>query len=113
MQKFEALQAKPIKYNWIVNIFRKKNGVFEMAEQTVPLSIAFVGIDHIKGSNFDVYPIKAVPNSGCSGELTQLLFFFDSFTPKNDVCKFEIQITDNANHKSNVVMTDEIILNKQ
>ena len=87
-------------FNYIVRIFRQKNGVFKEVPQEVPYSGFFPRLksDNKKG------PIE--------GDLEYSLVYFQDFTPKKDSLKYQITIKDRSGNVSNTVESKVIILNE-
>lgn len=87
-------------FNYIIRIFRQKNGVFKEVPQEVPYSGFFPRLksDNKKG------PIE--------GKLDYSLVYFQDFTPKKDSLKYQITIKDRAGNISNTIESKVIILNE-
>ncbi len=87
-------------FNYIIRIFRQKNGVFKEVPQEVPYSGFFPRLksDNKKG------PIE--------GKLDYSLVYFQDFTPKKDSLKYQITIKDRSGNISNTVESKVIILNE-
>ncbi len=87
-------------FNYIIRIFRQKNGVFKEVPQEVPYSGFFPRLksDNKKG------PIE--------GKLDYSLVYFQDFTPKKDSLKYQITIKDRTGNISNTIESKVIILNE-
>lgn len=87
-------------FNYIVRIFRQKNGKFTEVPQEVPYSGFFPRLksDNKKG------PIE--------GTLDYSLVYFQDFVPKKDSLKYQITIKDRAGNLSNTIESRVIILNE-
>ena len=87
-------------FNYIIRIFRKKNGVFTEVPQEVPYSGFFPRLksDNKKG------PIE--------GKLDYSLVYFQDFTPKKDSLKYQITIKDRSGNVSNTIESKVIVLNE-
>lgn len=87
-------------FNYIIRIFRQKNGVFKEVPQEVPYSGFFPRLksDNKKG------PIE--------GKLDYSLVYFQDFTPKKDSLKYQITIKDRSGNISNTIESKVIILNE-
>lgn len=87
-------------FNYIIKIFRKKNGAFLEVPQEVPYSGFFPRLksDNKKG------PIE--------GKLDYSLVYFQDFTPKKDSLKYQITIKDRSGNISNTIESKVIVLNE-
>lgn len=96
----KALAQETDDYNYIVTSFEKKNGTFVEVPPLIPLSGYFpqLKLDDKTG------PIE--------GTLYYTIEFLHPFTPINDTVKFTVQLKDRAGNLSNMVETDEVILNQ-
>lgn len=84
-------------YNFVVDLFGMKNGVFEHVSTAMPLSSRIPKLTTetnkaIKGTINDTIPL---------------------FPLSYDTIRFDVYITDRALHKSNIISTPPIILKKQ
>lgn len=87
-------------FNYLVKPLRKTNGTFQYFTPAEPLSGYFPSL-------------KSETKPGAiEGVLSYGVDFFHAFTPKYDTLKFEIQIKDRAGNMSNIIETDEIVLNE-
>lgn len=96
----KAVAVETQDFNYMVRIFRQKNGVFQEVNQEVPYSGFFPRLksDGKKG------PIE--------GTLDYSLVYFQNFVPKKDSLKYQITIKDRAGNISNTVESKVIILNE-
>jgi hypothetical protein len=87
-------------YNYIIRLFRKKNGSFNEIISTVPYSGFFQKLRNDGKTG----PIEGV--------LDYSLDFFHPSIPKKDSLKFQIYIKDRAGNSSNTVESNVVVLNE-
>lgn len=95
----KANAQKTDDFNYIIQPYRMKNGVFVPFKPLVPLS-----------GYFPLLKLDEKPGP-LEGTLSYTIQFYHSFTPKNDTLRFDIQIKDRAGNLSNVTETEPIIVN--
>ena len=86
-------------YNYVVRVFRQRNGVFQEFNPGIPYSGYFPQFR----SDGRLGPIEGI--------LSYSIDFPHPFTPRRDSLKFEIFIKDVAGNVSNTIETDVIVLN--
>lgn len=95
----KALAEARLNYNYVVRVFRRRNGQFTEFTPFLPYSGYF---PRLRNDN-RIGPIEGV--------LDYSIDFPHPFTPRNDSLKFEIQIQDRTGNFSNIVETEVVILN--
>jgi len=99
------------RYNLFIKYFEKKKGKFE--EVTITTPNAQTGNPDTLWFNGRIpYLTPIGKNKAISGEIYDTLFI-NNYTSPYDTIKYQIYIQDRALHKSNVVETPEIIINKK
>ncbi|MFT5886678.1 MAG: hypothetical protein ACI9IP_003146 [Arcticibacterium sp.] len=87
-------------FNYLLTNFRKVNGSFLKFESS-----------EVSSGYFPKLLYEEKPGA-IEGKLNYSYDFIHAFTPKLDTLKFEVQIKDRAGNFSNVIETDEIVLNR-
>ncbi len=87
-------------FNYIIRLFRKKNGVFKEFIPDIPYSGYFPRLKEDASKR----PIE--------GTLAYTMQFPHPFTPVKDSLKFEVTIKDRAGNVSNAIESSTIVLNE-
>lgn len=95
----KALAEARLNYNYLVRVFRRRNGRFQEFIPFLPYSGYF---PRLRNDN-RLGPIE--------GTLDYSIDFPHPFTLRNDSLKFEIQVQDRAGNFSNIIETEVVVLN--
>lgn len=87
-------------FNYVIKSYRRVKGNFQEYQSLIPISGFFPRLK----DDGKVGPIE--------GTLSYSMNFEHAFIPKKDTVKFQIHIKDRAGNTSNVVDTEQIILNE-
>lgn len=100
------------RYNLFIKYFEKKKGKFEEIILTT-LNTQTQKLDTLWFHSRIPYLTPAGNSKAISGEIYDTLFINNLSSSPSDTIKYQIYIQDRALHKSNVVETPEIVVNKK